>query len=69
MKKTTEAEVKWLVEFIESDDCEMSLDDSGNPFLMFYGDEQTIKRVQEISRKIGLEGELSQPSEDDAVQL
>jgi hypothetical protein len=55
----TEAELKLLAEFTDSDDCEMGIDDSGNPYIMFHGDEENVRRVQEIGRKLSVEGELT----------
>ena len=55
--RITHEDLKWLAEFVDSDNGEIGINDNGEPYIKLhstnYGD---VKRVDEIFRKFGIEG-------------
>src|SRR5438132_4221704 len=41
-------ELDWLLKVVESNNCDITRDDSGIVYMKFKGDEQTLKHVKEI---------------------
>jgi hypothetical protein len=56
----TKAELKWWAKLIDSDDGEIGVDDNGSPYIRIQSEKADImKRVDEITRKMGVNGEVT----------